>query len=269
MIDPTRRRLVTTGIGGAAATLLGVPGLAQAAGKAKAANAAAGATYAVPVPQTVSLPVVGESAVFPVRRIYCVGRNYLAHTRELSNNENEPPFFFQKQRDMIVQSGGKVRYPALTSDFQYETELVVAMKSGGFNIPAERADEHIYGYAVGFDMTRRDRQSDMKKMQKPWEIGKSFEDCAPCGAITPAGRSGYLSKGEIKLVVNDKTRQQSDLDHMIWNVQQIIAELSTQVEIAASDLIYTGTPEGVGPVVRGDHMVGTIAGLQTLVVDIV
>lgn len=267
MIDPTRRRFVTTGITGAAATLVGMSGLAEAAsagGKAKA-----GGSYVVAAPETVTLPVVGESAAFPVRRIYCVGRNYLAHTRELNNNESEPPFFFQKQRDMIVQSGSKVHYPALTSDFQYETELVVAMKSGGFDIAAERANEHIYGYAVGFDMTRRDRQGDMKKMQKPWEVGKSFEESAPCGAITPASRVGYLSKGQIKLVVNDKTRQDSDLDHMIWNVQQIIAELSKQVEIGAGDLIYTGTPEGVGPVVRGDHMVGTIAGLQTLVIDIV
>lgn len=259
MIDSTRRSIVTAGIAGAA--LASTSGLASA--KPKAGH------YVLPPPAVISLPVVGETASFPVRRIYCVGRNYAAHVRELNNNAEEPPFFFQKQRDMIVQNGGKVRYPELTSDFQYETELVVAMQSGGMDIAAEQANQHIYGYAVGFDMTRRDRQADMKKMQKPWEIGKSFEDAAPCSAIIPAARSGYLSKGQIKLVVNDKTRQDSDLSDMIWSVAQIIAELSKQAEIAAGDLIYTGTPEGVGPVVRGDRMVGTIDGLQTLVVEIV
>ena len=260
MIDSTRRGIVTAGIAGVA--------LAATTGTAAAAKPKAG-HYVFTPPAVISLPVVGETASFPIRRIYCVGRNYAAHVRELNNNAEEPPFFFQKQRDMIVRSGGKVRYPELTSDFQYETELVVAMKSGGMDIPAEQANQHIYGYAVGFDMTRRDRQADMKKMQKPWEIGKSFEDAAPCSAITPAAKSGYLSKGQIKLVVNDQTRQDSDLGDMIWSVAQIIAELSKQAQIAAGDLIYTGTPEGVGPVVRGDRMVGTIDGLQTLLVEIV
>lgn len=267
MTDISRRRVLSVGASGALAALV-APSVVSAAVASHASGKAPGTTV-VPVPPVIAVPVVGESAVFPVRRIYCVGRNYLAHVRELNNNEAEPPFFFQKQRDMIVQSGGKVRYPELTSDFQYETELVVALKSGGMDIPAASANALIYGYAVGFDMTRRDRQGDMKKLQKPWEIGKSFEDSAPCGVITPVSESGYLAKGEIKLVVNDKTRQDSDLDHMIWNVQEIIAELSKQVELAAGDLIYTGTPAGVGPVVRGDHMVGTIAGLQPLIVDIV
>ena len=261
MIDSTRRGIVTAGIAGVA--LASTTGIADAAAKPRTGH------YVFAPPAVISLPVVGETAAFPVRRIYCVGRNYAAHVRELNNNAEEPPFFFQKQRDMIVQNGGKVRYPELTSDFQYETELVVAMKSGAMDIAAEQANQHIYGYAVGFDMTRRDRQADMKKMQKPWEIGKSFEDAAPCSAITPVAKTGYLSKGQIKLVVNDKTRQDSDLGDMIWNVAQIIAELSKQVEIAAGDLIYTGTPEGVGPVVRGDRMVGTIDGLQTLIVEIV
>jgi fumarylpyruvate hydrolase len=261
MTDPTRRSILTAGLAGAA--LASTPGLASgSAARPKAEH------YVLPPPAIITLPVVGGKKLFPVRRIYCVGRNYLAHVRELNNNAEEPPFFFQKQRDMIVRNGGKVRYPELTSDFQYETELVVAMKSGGMDIPAERAQQHIFGYAVGFDMTRRDRQADMKKMQKPWEIGKSFEDAAPCSAITPAEKCGYLSKGQIKLVVNDQTRQDSDLGNMIWTVEQIIAELSKQAELAAGDLIYTGTPDGVGPVLRGDHMIGTIDGLQTLIVDI-
>jgi len=223
----------------------------------------------IPSPATIRVPVVGEAAVFPVRRIYCVGRNYLAHVQELQNNAAEPPFFFQKQRDMIVASGGRVRYPQLTEDFQFETELVVAIERGGMNIPVDAATSCIYGYAVGFDMTRRDRQNEMKKMQKPWEIGKSFEDSAPCGSITPIAKTGPLSKGFIRLQVNGKTRQDSDLSRMIWNVPAIIAELSKQAELVAGDLIYTGTPEGVGPVVRGDHMVGSIAGLEPLSIDIV
>lgn len=261
MTDITRRQMISTGMAGVVA--------ATGAAAGSQANAATAVNTVVPVPALITLPIVGETATFPVRRIYCVGRNYLAHVRELNNNAAEPPFFFQKQRDMIVQGGGRMRYPQLTNDFQFETELVVALKSGGLNIEAEAANRHIYGYAVGFDMTRRDRQNDMKKMQKPWEIGKSFEDSAPCGAITPAARSGYLTQGRIKLVVNEETRQNSDLDRMIWNVQKIIAELSGQLELAAGDLIYTGTPEGVGPVVRGDHMVGTIANLQPLVIDVV
>ncbi|HEY4369047.1 MAG TPA: fumarylacetoacetate hydrolase family protein [Steroidobacteraceae bacterium] len=261
MIDVTRRHMVTTSVAG----MIAATGAAAAG---RAGEPATGSTV-VPIPAVITLPVVGETATFPVRRIYCVGRNYLAHVRELNNNTAEPPFFFQKQRDMIVRSGGKIRYPQLTEDFEFETELVVAMQSGGLNIGADAANSHIYGYAVGFDMTRRDRQNEMKKMQKPWEIGKSFEDSAPCGAITPAARSGYLSSGPIKLLVNDKPRQSSDLDRMIWNVQAIIVELSRQAELAAGDLIYTGTPEGVGPVVRGDRMVGTIAGLEPLIIDVV
>lgn len=255
MVDVSRRQVVVGSMASAVVT-----GLASA-------EAATGSTV-IPAPAVIVLPVVGETATFPVRRIYCVGRNYLAHVRELNNNAAEPPFFFQKQRDMIVSSGGRIRYPSLTDDFQFETELVVALKSGGFDIPAATANTHIYGYAVGFDMTRRDRQNEMKKMQKPWEIGKSFEDSAPCGAITPAATIGPLSSGSIQLRVNDQIRQSSDLDRMIWNVPMIIAELSKQVALAAGDLIYTGTPEGVGPVVRGDHMVGSIAGLRPLIIDV-
>lgn len=258
MTDETRRAMMA---GGAMA-------LAAAGAAANAASENSGG-LAIPAPGIVTLPIVGSNKRFPVRRIYCVGRNYLAHVVELNNNTAEPPFFFQKQRDMIVQSGGNVRYPALTNDFEYETELVVAMKSGGENIDPEAAHAHIFGYAVGFDMTRRDRQADMKRMQKPWEIGKSFEDSAPCGAITPASKTGYLARGEIKLLVNGEVRQQSNLDKMIWNVPKLIAALSKEAELQAGDLIYTGTPEGVGPVKRGDRMAGTVDGLSPLTVTIV
>ncbi|MCD9029744.1 fumarylacetoacetate hydrolase family protein [Luteimonas sp. BDR2-5] len=267
MIDNNRRKFVSTGLAGVAAMSVAGTGIARAA--AGGAAAPTSVDTVIPPPAQVYLPVTGEAGKFPVRRIHCVGRNYLAHIRELNNNDAEPPFFFQKQRDMIVQSGGKMRYPALTDDFQFETELVVAIKAAGYNVTPDQVPDLIYGYAVGFDMTRRDRQSDMKAMEKPWEIGKSFEDSAPCGAITPIAKTGFLERGRIRLDVNDKVRQDSDLDHMIWNVREIIVELSKQVELGAGDLIYTGTPEGVGPVVRGDHMVATIDGLEPLVIDVV
>lgn len=256
MTNTTRRQILATGA------------MAMAATGSQASAATKHDDLALPPPALITLPVVGSDKRFPVRRIYCVGRNYLAHVLELNNNAAEPPFFFQKQRDMIVQPGGTVRYPALTDDFEYETELVVALKSGGMDIVHEAANAHIFGYAVGFDMTRRDRQADMKRMQKPWEIGKSFEDSAPCGAITPAAKSGFLDKGEIKLLVNGEVRQQSNLDRMIWNVPKLIAALSREAELQAGDLIYTGTPEGVGPVKRGDRMEGMIDGLSTLIVSI-
>jgi fumarylpyruvate hydrolase len=227
------------------------------------------ANLAFPMPEPVFLPINGSSQRFPVRRIYCVGRNYLAHVREMGNDERELPFFFAKHRDMIVQNGKTCAYPALTKDYQHEVELVVAMKSGGMNIPVARALDHVYGYAVGLDMTRRDQQSRMKAKQWPWEIGKSFEDSAPCGAIYPVSAVGHLSKGRIQLAVNGKTRQDSDLAKMIWNVPEIIHHLSTQAELKAGDLIFTGTPEGVGPLKRGDKMTGRIDKLGELAVTVV
>jgi fumarylpyruvate hydrolase len=245
-------------------------GAAVAAGAAmlpQAADAAdAGMVFPMPV---VSLPIVGSSQRYPVRRIYCVGRNYLEHIRELGNDEREAPFFFAKHRDMIVQNGEKVEYPGLTKDYQHELELVVAMKSGGLNIPKEQALSHVYGYGVGLDMTRRDMQTVARKKEQPWEIGKSFEQCAPCTAITPADKSGHLSKGKIWLSVNGKMRQDADLSYMIWDVPEIIEALSKQVGLAAGDLIYTGTPAGVGAVQKGDKLVGGVAGLTELSVTIV
>ena len=222
-----------------------------------------------PAPEPVFLPINGSSQLYPVRRIYCVGRNYLAHIRELGNDEREPPFFFSKHRDMIVQNGENCAYPALTKDYQHEIELVVAMKSGGMDIPVARALDRVYGYAVGLDMTRRDLQNRMKEKKLPWEIGKSFEDSAPCGAIYPVAQVGHPAKGRIHLTVNGATKQDSDLAQMIWNVSEIIHHLSIQAEIKAGDLIFTGTPEGVAALQCGDRMVARIDTLGELSVTVV
>ena len=250
-----------------AGMILGAAPLALAALPRQAEAADAG--FVVPMPATVSLPVIGSTQRFPVRRIYCVGRNYLEHIRELGNDEREPPFFFAKHRDMIVQNGGTVAYPTLTHDYQHEIELVVAMKSGGQNIPREQALSHVFGYGVGLDMTRRDLQTASRMKEQPWEIGKSFEQSAPCSAITPVAVSGHMSRGKIQLAVNGKMRQDADLGQLIWDVPEIIMHLSTQVGLAAGDLIYTGTPAGVGAVVAGDKMHGSIAGLGELNINVV
>jgi fumarylpyruvate hydrolase len=234
---------------------------ASSAAAASPSKSAQGYAFDLPVP---SLPVAGRSVRFPVRRIYCVGRNYLAHIRELNHDEREPPFFFAKQRDMLVQSGESIRYPSLTHNFHHELELVVAMKSGGQNIPVEDAESHIYGYAVGLDMTRRDLQQAEAKKEHPWEIGKSFEQCAPCNAIHSVEDVGHINSGKIELTVNGQVRQSSDISKMIWTVAEIIHHLSLQVGIEAGDLIYTGTPDGVGPVQVGDRMIGVIDKLGSL-----
>lgn len=213
-----------------------------------------------------SLAVAGTGSRFPVRRIWCVGRNYAAHARELGNDDREPPFFFSKQPDMLVPGGGAIRYPSLTGNLHYEAELVVALKAGGEEIPENRAAEMIFGYAAGLDMTRRDLQKQMQEKGKPWEIGKSFEQSAPIGIITPG--STLKTEGAIRLAVNGETKQSSDLSHMSWNVAEIIARLSRQVTLAAGDIIFTGTPEGVGPVAQGDRLRVEIEGLSPLDVTI-
>lgn len=221
--------------------------------------------FVIAAPEPISLEVTGTEERFPVRRIYCVGRNYVAHVREMGGNEErDPPIFFQKPADAIVLDGGVVPYATKTADFHHEMEMVIALKSGGYNIPVSEALDHIYGYGVALDMTRRDIQG----QGKPWEIAKSFDQSCPCGPITPVEKSGHIAAGEIKLTVNGDVRQISDIDLLIWKIPEIIANLSTYFELKPGDIILTGTPHGVGPVQPGDELVGTIAGLETLTVRI-
>lgn len=222
----------------------------------------------VPAIEETVVPVVGDG-VFPVRRIYCVGRNYLSHIREMKEaDERDPPFFFQKPRDSIVQDGAVVPYPPLTSDFQFEGELVLAIGRPGRNIGVEAALDHVFGYATGIDLTRRDRQRDARDMRLPWEIGKSFDASAPCGAITPAMTGGHRLRGAITLSVNGEERQRGDLAQMIWSVPEIVMQLSRQVALGTGDLIFTGTPAGVGAVVPGDEIEVAIDGLTPLRISI-
>lgn len=216
---------------------------------------------------TPSVAVKGSSARFPVRRIWCVGRNYAAHAREMGADTREPPFFFSKQPDMVTEASS-VAYPGLTKDLQHEIELVVALKSGGTDIAPEAAAQHIFGYAVGLDLTRRDLQGEAKKKGHPWEVGKSFEASAPIGLITPAAQAGDIAAGRITLTVNGTLRQQSPIADLIWSVPEVIAKLSRQVAVGAGDLIYTGTPEGVAAIVKGDVLVGEVTGLEPLKVTI-
>lgn len=216
------------------------------------------------------LPIVGSSAKFPVRRIYCVGRNYVDHIREMREaDERDPPFFFQKPPDALVMDGGTVSYPTVTGDYHHEIELVVALGQGGRAVNLNSARDLIFGYAVGLDMTRRDRQRESRERGLPWEIGKSFDQSAPCGPIYPIGRVGHIEKGSITLAVNGKERQRGDIAQLIWSVPEIIANLSRDYKLNAGDLIYTGTPAGVGPVVPGDRMQGAIEGLGELCISVV
>lgn len=206
-----------------------------------------------------SLPVTGRDEVIPIRRIYCVGRNYAAHIVEMgSDPDREPPFFFAKPADAIVAGGGKIPYPPLTEDLQHEMELVVVLGSGGRDIPMEQAFDHVFGYAAGLDMTRRDLQAEAKKTGRPWDMGKGFDYSAPCSPVRPASEIGHPAEGAIWLKVNGATRQSGDLNQQIWKVEEAIAYLSRFVALAAGDLIFTGTPAGVGRVVRGDRLEGHI-----------
>ena len=224
-------------------------------------------TRALPALPPTELPVAG-GGVFPVRRIYCVGRNYVDHIREMKEaDERDPPFFFQKPRDAAVPDGAGVPYPPLTSDFQFEVELVIAIGRPGRAISVGSAVEHIWGYAVGIDLTRRDRQRDARDLRLPWEVGKSFDASAPCGPIVPASGQPFAA-GAITLLVNGTERQRGDVSQMIWNVPEVVAQLSRQVTLGAGDLIFTGTPAGVGPVVAGDRIVATVEGLPPLTITI-
>jgi len=219
-------------------------------------------------PATPSVAIAGGEQRFPVHRIYCVGRNYSDHVREMGSDPKEPPVFFTKPADAIVASGTAVPYPPRTEDFHYEVELVVAVGGSGRNISAARALDRVFGYAVGNDLTRRDLQGAAKKTGAPWDTGKAFDASAPIGAIRPASL-GHVDRGPIWLKVNGETRQQADIIEMIWSVPHIIAELSTLFELRAGDLIYTGTPAGVGPVKPGDRIECGIDGLETLTNTIV
>ena len=224
--------------------------------------------YVVPAPAVVSLPVVGTDEPFPVRRGYWVGPQKEAQAKENGFTRPAPPFFFLKPADAVVPvaagSVGEIAYPSLTKDLHHEIELVVAIGQGGRDIAVADAARHIYGYAVGLDMTRRDLQGEMKKQGRPWCIGKGFDQSAPIGPVTPIAKSGEITKGAISLTVNGAKRQASDLSMLIWNVNEVIAHLSAAWELAPGDLIMTGTPEGVAAVVRGDRMHGEIAGLGAL-----
>jgi fumarylpyruvate hydrolase len=216
----------------------------------------------------VSVPVLGTSARFPVRRIYCVGRNYEEHAKEMGFTGREPPFFFLKPADalVVVNSGetGSMPYPSLTHNLHHEIELVVAIGLGGKDIKAADAYKHIFGYAVGLDMTRRDLQNEMKKQGRPWCIGKAFDASAPIGPITPLAEAGDINKADIYMQVNGEDRQRSQIAKLIWNIAETIEHISTAWELQAGDLIYTGTPEGVSAVVIGDTLTGGINGLEPI-----
>ena len=220
----------------------------------------------------VSVPVFGSALSFPVHRIYCVGRNYEEHAKEMGFSGREAPFFFMKPADalVVVKPGetGNMPYPTLTRNLHHEIELVVALGKGGKNIAAADAHKHIFGYAVGLDMTRRDLQNEMKKLGRPWSISKGFDHSAPIGAITPAADAPDIASAEILLQVNGQQRQRSQIAKLIWNISEVIEHLSAAWELQSGDLIYTGTPEGVGAVVAGDSMSAGITGLQSITVTV-
>ena len=226
-------------------------------------------SFAIEPPPVVTLPIAGSDAVFPVRRVYCIGRNYAAHTIEMGGDpDREAPFFFQKNPDNLDPSG-EFPYPPNSSDVHHEAELAVMLKSGGTNIPVDRALDRVYGYALALDMTRRDLQAAQKQLRRPWEIGKAFERSAPVGPVHPASVVGHPSDGGIALKVNGELRQQGDLNHMIWKVPEMISYLSDYFGLAAGDVILSGTPSGVAAVERGDVMELRVEGLGAMTVRVV
>jgi len=223
----------------------------------------------VPAPEPVLLPVQGEAREFPVHRIYCVGRNYAAHAREMGHDpDREPPFFFQKNPDNLLYRQREMPYPPATADLHHEVELVVALGAGGRDIRAARALDCVYGYAVGLDMTRRDLQTEAKQLGRPWAVAKAFEHSAPCGPVVPAAMIGHPAQGAIRLDVNGARRQDGDLAQMVWKVAEMIQILSTLFTLQPGDLIMTGTPAGVGPVRRGDRLHAQIEGVGELEIAI-
>jgi len=217
-----------------------------------------------------SLPIRGSDALFPVRRIYCIGRNFAAHAIEMGHDpDREPPFFFMKAANSIVPNGATIAYPVKTKDVHHEIEMVVALGKGGRNIPVEKALDHVWGYGVGLDMTRRDIQGEAKKLGRPWEMGKSFDESAPVTALKPASQIGHPAKGAIWLKVNGQVKQSSDLKNMIWSVAEQVSRLSQAFELQPGDIIYSGTPENVGPVVKGDVLECHIDGLPGMAVRVI
>lgn len=225
-------------------------------------------SFVITAPAQQTLEVAGTQDRFPVRRIYCVGRNYLEHIRETGNDEREPPFFFQKPTDALVPNGGDFPYPPLSANVHHEIELVAAIGEGGRDIPAAAALDHVYGYAVGIDMTRRDLQGEAKEMRRPWEPGKAFDHAVPCTRIVPAANIGHPEKARIWLKVNGEIRQDADIADMIWNLPETIAHLSQSYELKPGDLILTGTPAGVGPVERGDVITGGVEGIGEIEIHV-
>lgn len=224
--------------------------------------------YAIPLWSPPALPVADSAELFPVRRIFCVGRNYVEHQKEMGGDGREAPFFFTKSAHALVPGGGRVHYPPKTANLHYETELVVAVGRGGRRIAVAQANAHVFGYAVGLDMTRRDLQQWGKDHGRPWDFGKDFDEAAPCSALEPAARIGHPAKGAIWLRVNGKERQRADLADMIWSAPEQIAYLSEYYTLEAGDLIFSGTPAGVGPVQPGDELHAGIEGVGELRVTI-
>jgi len=225
--------------------------------------------YAIETPPVVALPIATNDALFPIRRVYCIGRNYAAHAIEMGYDpDREPPFFFQKNPDNLTSSG-IFPYPPRSEDVHHEVEVAVMLKSGGTDIAAADAPHHVFGYALSLDMTRRDLQGVQKRMGRPWEIGKAFEHSAPTGPIHPVSAVGHLNEGRVALTVNEEVRQEGDMNQMIWKVPEIISYLSGYFELAAGDVILTGTPAGVGPVKRGDIMTAEAEGLGSITVSVV
>ena len=224
--------------------------------------------YAVTPPPQAHLDITGSDEKFPVRRIYCIGKNYVAHIIEMNADERDPPVIFMKPADALVRNGGEIPYPVMTNNFHYECELVVALKSGGYNIPEAEASRHIFGYAVGLDMTRRDHQAAALEKGLPWEITKSFDHSAPVGPITRVEDTGVMTTGHVRLKVNGETRQDADISLLIWKIDEIIAKLSQQHCLTAGDIIMTGTPAGVGAVVTGDVLDCSVDGLAPMQVRI-
>jgi fumarylpyruvate hydrolase len=225
--------------------------------------------FIVPPPPIPAVAVAGTAQIFPVRRIFCVGRNYAAHAREMGKDpDREPPFFFMKPADTVVESGSTIPYPPETKNLHFEMELVVAIGTGGVNIKAEDALSHVFGYAAGIDLTRRDLQNIAKDLARPWDWAKGFDNSAPCGAIRPAAEIGHPSTGRIWLAVNGAVKQDADIAELIWPVPDVIAFASASMALAPGDLIYTGTPAGVGPVHPGDTITGGIIGVGEIQLSI-